>query len=1547
MLIRSRALCLRIILALLVLIVACGPKDKPLAPRNQTFGELRAIRGQLTVTPPGEGKRTLLPRERLIDGTTVDVPSAALAWIRRDAGATLLVRGPAAIQFGADGVTVDQGRVFIDSPGDEVTAIKVPEGWLRLVRVRASIDVAGEGKPSEAYVLSGEVRTDAGTRAGPGERLLLAKDGKATVQPAVAWVDWTGGLATTDRTAQPPPFGVGTVGARPPGEQGAPRSPLAIRRMDVRVTVDGDLATTEVDQVFFNGASEAVEGIYTFRTPEGAALTRFGVDRGGVIVWGRVKEKKAAAQQYASNVYKGSTEDPALLEWDAPGVYRAKLYPIEAGVTRRVVVRYTEWLQRTGDRGQRRLYTFPMAAEGTEESLPHIEFFGATFDLSRAGATEVRAGMHGALEKDKVVIRAHDLVPRADLAVELFDAGVTETRAFRASHGVDDEVVAPDDRAEARSRARGEPDYVLIPVRATDVPRPEGGLDLVIVVDTSAAMDDASLSIARAAVQAMLAHLGDQDRAIVWAGDAKLRPVITGWTQLRAVDDAVRREAGVGLATIDRGGATDLGAMLSEAAASLEPSRRGAVVYIGDGQPTVGELALADLRERMGKLPRPVRTFGLGVGQDANMAIIEGLTRAGFAERLGDAAGAARAALRILEVAERPAWLGVDIDLGPQVERLVPRDLDTLVADESVLVVGRLTGEMPTSIRIATPAGEKSVRVQPQRINDNGDLQARWADGRLRQMLGDGIGRAALVDLGVRTGIITPFTSLYVPTKNEMTPSELDELRRKQRAAPNPQRGARVSHPSEDRLTLADLPLLLAGCSELERASSSAAPAGESEDIPASTPVMPAPVAVAASAAISDEETPAAAPPSQPAEKPAEEKAKAVAEPPADGAESDVDARGNMWGDSIGDSFGAGGLGLSGIGEGGGAKGEGIGLGAIGSVGHGAGTGTGQGFGSGHGRLGGSHRSRAPQVRMGATTVNGSLPPEVIQRIVRQNFGRFRLCYEQGLRNNPNLQGRITIRFVIGRDGSVTNANNGGSDLPDPGVVSCVARSFHGLSFPQPEAGIVTVTYPIMFIPGDGGEAPMTGEPEPKSGISVTIRIGQLPHDLVPCEPGALLPFAERVKLWRERLGKAGGDPSAVSAVYHRAVSSCEAPTWQDRAKLQSMMLDALPTVTKRVQLWQMMQSHRAIADALYRGILARVRKPEEIRELHTALGLRSVDAGLLEKLLEQAKSPAERVTKLRALRLQWPNDFTLALRLLEGLEDAGDDDAARALGRELRKRPDADAHVRTEVGELFLRVAKRSGAKEQAEQDEAEARRTFGELVEFAPDEPIARRRLGDLLRAHGWFAEAARQYETLARLAPDDTGLKLLQAASAQGLGKLDEAVRWAEKVSNDGAPGDTQGLPRTARALAAVYLAWGRIEAAKANRAQEVELLQRRTERLMNQDERADGSVRVVLLWAHPELHPTLWSNALGSMMPAPEGDVTLGISQVILPRRDGLIEVRMEKSDAGHAARLGAEAVLTVIFDEGKASEKVVRLPVVFERDGGPTIRFTINGTEVRR
>jgi hypothetical protein len=187
-------------------------------------------------------------------------------------------------------------------------------------------------------------------------------------------------------------------------------------------------------------------------------------------------------------------------------------------------------------------------------------------------------------------------------------------------------------------------------------------------------------------------------------------------------------------------------------------------------------------------------------------------------------------------------------------------------------------------------------------------------------------------------------------------------------------------------------------------------------------------------------------------------------------------ARGAMWARETGAAQGEGGLGLSGTGEGGGGRGEGIGLGAIGTLGHlagaaGAGTG-GDGLheGGGRGPWGArSHALRKPKWWSDRDDhwVEGKLPAEVVRRIIRQNFGRFRLCYENGLRANRELAGRVNIRFVIGRDGAVSAVTDGGSDLPDPAVIACVARAFQGLSFPQPESGVVRVTYPIVFSPGE------------------------------------------------------------------------------------------------------------------------------------------------------------------------------------------------------------------------------------------------------------------------------------------------------------------------------------------------------------------------------------------------------------------------------------------------------------------------------------------------
>jgi hypothetical protein len=218
------------------------------------------------------------------------------------------------------------------------------------------------------------------------------------------------------------------------------------------------------------------------------------------------------------------------------------------------------------------------------------------------------------------------------------------------------------------------------------------------------------------------------------------------------------------------------------------------------------------------------------------------------------------------------------------------------------------------------------------------------------------------------------------------------------------------------------------------------------------------------------------------------------------------------------------------------------------------------------------------------------------------------MCYEQGLSRSPKLTGRLSARFVIGRDGSVSEVSNSGSDIPDAAVISCVLSAFSGLSFPQPElGGTVTVNFPILLDPGAGSSEepqPATIAPSPQAPVNINVFIGDLPRRLLHCSAAASAPFEERVGLWRERLAKAANDPGAIATVYRSALGACEAPTYRERARLLGLMLDAVAGVSNKVALYRIMRADLGAADVLYRGILARVRTPEQMRELHTALGL-------------------------------------------------------------------------------------------------------------------------------------------------------------------------------------------------------------------------------------------------------------------------------------------------------------------------------------------------------
>lgn len=102
-------------------------------------------------------------------------------------------------------------------------------------------------------------------------------------------------------------------------------------------------------------------------------------------------------------------------------------------------------------------------------------------------------------------------------------------------------------------------------------------------------------------------------------------------------------------------------------------------------------------------------------------------------------------------------------------------------------------------------------------------------------------------------------------------------------------------------------------------------------------------------------------------------------------------------------------------------------------------------------------------LKSGPTTVQGRLPPEVIQRIVEGTFVRIGSCYETLLRRNPTVSGTVAMAFAISKDGHPQDVRDDGSTIVDSIFQACVADVFAGLLFPEPESKIVNVIYPIKL----------------------------------------------------------------------------------------------------------------------------------------------------------------------------------------------------------------------------------------------------------------------------------------------------------------------------------------------------------------------------------------------------------------------------------------------------------------------------------------------------
>lgn len=96
---------------------------------------------------------------------------------------------------------------------------------------------------------------------------------------------------------------------------------------------------------------------------------------------------------------------------------------------------------------------------------------------------------------------------------------------------------------------------------------------------------------------------------------------------------------------------------------------------------------------------------------------------------------------------------------------------------------------------------------------------------------------------------------------------------------------------------------------------------------------------------------------------------------------------------------------------------------------------------------------------------SGGMAKEAIAQAVRGARNEVQFCYERELQKSPQLEGKITVKFVIGADGHVKSAiDDSDVKFPNAKVTGCLLSVVRKLKFPSPNGGgKVIVRYPFVF----------------------------------------------------------------------------------------------------------------------------------------------------------------------------------------------------------------------------------------------------------------------------------------------------------------------------------------------------------------------------------------------------------------------------------------------------------------------------------------------------
>lgn len=247
---------------------------------------------------------------------------------------------------------------------------------------------------------------------------------------------------------------------------------------------------------------------------------------------------------------------------------------------------------------------------------------------------------------------------------------------------------------------------------------------------------------------------------------------------------------------MEAGGGTDINLALTNALDLADDERPTTIIFLTDGLATEGIIETPDILSNLQDNSQSnVRIFTFGVGDNVDTFLLDSIVRdfrgAGSYVRPGERIDEEVASL--YNKISSPVLTDISLDFGGDIrpELMYPTQLPDLFAGEQLTIVGRYrnAGDGLSITLSGEVNGEAQTYVYsnldfPERAGGEPFIARLWATRRIGELLnsirlnGENPELVdSIVDLSVRYGIITPYTSFLIDENDILTQSGQEQAR--------------------------------------------------------------------------------------------------------------------------------------------------------------------------------------------------------------------------------------------------------------------------------------------------------------------------------------------------------------------------------------------------------------------------------------------------------------------------------------------------------------------------------------------------------------------------------------------------------------------------------------------------------------------------------------------------------------------------------------------------------------------------------------------------